>query len=64
MKPLTFYQSQILRLCADGMTYSEIGDQLGRDYRSISNAASRARTKLSAKNITQAVAIATREDLI
>lgn len=57
-------ETQVLRLVAEGMSNSEIGDRLGIAERTVKNTLSSAMRKLRAPNRTAAVMIARDEDLI
>lgn len=62
--PLTDREKQVLRLTALGYTSAEAGKKLFLGYETIKQYKKRILSKLKAKNITQAVAIAISLDLI
>jgi len=55
---LTTHQLRLLTLAAKGMTYPEIAQSLGIDWKSVRNQLHKVRLKLGAKSTTQAVYIA------
>ena len=55
---LTIHQLRLLTQVAKGMTYYEIAQSLGIDWKSVRNQLHKARLKLRAKNTTHAVYIA------
>ncbi len=62
--PLTTRQLEVVRLAAEGLLKKEIAYRLGLSLEAVKTHQDLARTKLGARNMTHAVAIAYRRDLI
>jgi len=63
-KPLSEREREVLRLLAEGGSYSEIGESLFLSPDTVRAHAQRAMLKLGARTRTQAVAVALREAVI
>jgi DNA-binding CsgD family transcriptional regulator len=64
MQELSATELRVLQLAAEGMTLAETAEELEKSPNTINNQRDTIRKKLDANNLTHAVAIALREEII